>query len=62
MHGNEFNKFRALSVILIGTLYYIYNEWYNFLILFVLIPMIGVFLISTFYLIEGPNYLYGMKR
>lgn len=43
-------------------LYYYYNEWYNYLVLFILIPMVGVFLISTFYLVEGPNFLYGAKR
>jgi hypothetical protein len=47
---------------MIGILFYVYNKWYNFLTLFVLIPMIGVFLISTFYLVEGPNFLYGAKR
>ena len=46
-------------MILIGVLYYIYNHWANFLILFVLIPTIGVFIISLFFLVEGPNYLYG---
>lgn len=54
--------FRAITMILIGVLYYVYNHWANFLILFVLIPTIGVFIISLFFLVEGPNYLYGAER
>lgn len=46
-------------MVLIGVLYYVYNHWDSFLILFVLIPTIGVFLVSLFFLVEGPNYLYG---
>jgi hypothetical protein len=49
-------------MILIGILYYFYNLWYNFLIIIVLIPMIGVFMISLCFLVEGPNFLYGEKR
>jgi hypothetical protein len=54
--------FRSAASVLIGVLFYYYNQWYNYLILFVLIPMIGVLLICMFFIVEGPNFLFGQKR
>lgn len=36
--------------------YYFLNEWYNFMILAVGLPIIGLFIISLFFLIETPDY------
>lgn len=53
---------RSITTVLIGVLYYTYNQWYNFLVNVLIIPMIGVTIIGSFYIVEGPNFLYAQKR
>ena len=52
---------RALTYSLIGILYYVWNYWFNYLLYVSIIPMIITWVISYFYLVEGPNYLYRME-
>lgn len=42
---------------MIGGLYFVYNQWYNYLILFILIPLVGLLLFGMFFLVESPYYL-----
>lgn len=37
-------------------IYYLMPEWYNFLILAMLIPSIGVLIITSFFVLETPTY------
>jgi len=41
----------SLTSALLGVLFYLEIQWYNYLTLFVLIPMLGVLLISLFFLV-----------
>jgi hypothetical protein len=47
---------------MLGVLYYVYNWWYNYLIIFVLIPAIIVFFVIMLFLVESPYFLYHTKR
>ena len=51
------NAVWAIGEVMIGVLYYWYNEWFNYLILFLMIPMIGLLIFGSFFLIESPFYL-----
>ena len=42
---------RSITTVLIGVLYYTYNQWYNFLVNVLIIPMIGVTIIGSFYIV-----------
>ena len=52
---------RALTYSLIGVLYYVWNYWFDYLLFVSIIPMIITWIISYFFLVEGPNYLYRME-
>lgn len=47
---------------MIGILYYVYNWWYNYLIIFVLIPFIIIFIITYFFMVESPYFLHQEGR
>ena len=47
---------------MIGVLYFYYNQWSDYLLYFNLIPMVITFIVSFFFLIEGPNFLYVQRR
>ena len=47
---------------MIGGLYFWYNQWYNYLILFILIPLVGLLLFGMFFLVESPYYLIEKKK
>jgi hypothetical protein len=51
-----------VTTILIGVLYYVYNWWYNYLIIFVLIPAILLLLPIAFFLVESPSFLHDAKN
>ena len=51
------NAVWAIGEVMIGVLYYWYNEWFNYLILFLMIPMVGLLIFGSFFLIESPFYL-----
>jgi hypothetical protein len=53
---------RSATSVLLGLLFYYYNIWYNYVVWIVLLPMIAIMIVSYFYLVEGPNFLYGKKR
>lgn len=54
----KINKYRAITKIIIGVLYFVYNWWYNFMILFVLVPFILILTYTYFILVESPTFLY----
>ena len=43
-------------------LFFFFNQWYNFLVLLMLIPTIGLAIVSTFLIVETPMFLYYKKR
>lgn len=49
---------RAITKIIIGIMYFVYNWWYNFMILAVLVPLILIFAFTYFILVESPTYLF----
>ena len=60
--GNQFNLFRALAEASFAFFYNYYPQWYNFEIIIVLIPSIGLFLFATFFLVETPMFLLSKKH
>ena len=51
------NLFYSFGLLLFCPFYFFLNEWYNVIILFMLIPMIGLVACSFFLLEESPKYL-----
>ena len=43
-------------------LFYVYNYWFDYILYISVIPMIGTWIFSWFFLVEGPNYLYRMEQ
>lgn len=54
-------RFRAVAQILISGLFFWYNEWYNYVVIILLIPNIGIMLYSLFFLVESPYFLLEKK-
>ena len=46
----------VIGEVMIGLLYYWYNEWFNYLILFLVIPIVGLLIFRSFFLIESPLF------
>jgi hypothetical protein len=55
---NFFILFRCITFVMIGVLYYVYNDWFGFLLYVSFIPMALTTIVSVFFIVEGPNYLY----
>ena len=51
------NLFWSLAMVLFCPMFYWCNEWYNILVLFILIPLIGLCVTSLFMIVESPKFL-----
>jgi MFS family permease len=56
------NAVWAIGEMLIGVLYFWYNQWSNYLIIFLLIPQVGLLLFGLFFLVESPYYHLNKKK
>jgi hypothetical protein len=45
----------------IAALFFWYNDWYNYVVIILLIPNVGLLLYSLFFLVESPYYLIEKK-
>ena len=51
------NLFWSLAMVMFCPMFYWCNEWYNILILFIFIPLIGLCITSFFLILESPKFL-----
>lgn len=56
------NAVCALGEVFIGIFYYWYNEWFNYLIVIQIIPLVGLFLFGSFFLAESQYYYIEKKK
>lgn len=54
--------FRTITFSMLGVLYYWYNAWRDYLLYIAIIPMAATLVVSLFFLVEGPSYLYRKHR